>query len=352
MNNLYEEFGYPFVGQKLTRVKSFLADQELDYEEQISFTVNLIGDQRIVATGSLDGNILKCIAVDPEYQGEGLASRIVQTLISEGYRRGLTHLFLYTKPENIRLFQDLGFYLITETTDVALMENQKDGISNYLNTLYLAQEGKFEDNGSVVMNCNPFTNGHLYLIEEAASQSDCLYVFVVSEDRSVFPADVRLDLVKRGVAHLDNVVVYPTSDYLISAATFPTYFLKDRYESGDIQSELDLIIFAEYFVKTFQINKRFVGTEPLDRLTASYNEKMKEILNEVQVEVLELPRKLLNEVPISASRVRELMAEGDYDAIRELVPDVTYDFLVSEEGLAIAKMLRKDSIKAEEPNTI
>lgn len=52
--------------------------------------------------------------------------------------------------------------------------------------------------GSIVMNCNPFTLGHRYLVEEASRQSDLLYIFVVEEDKSDFPFEDRFNMVKAG----------------------------------------------------------------------------------------------------------------------------------------------------------
>ena len=40
--------------------------------------------------------------------------------------------------------------------------------------------------GAVVMNCNPLTLGHRYLIEQALKQCDYLMIFVVQEDKSFF----------------------------------------------------------------------------------------------------------------------------------------------------------------------
>ncbi|HAQ41653.1 MAG TPA: [citrate (pro-3S)-lyase] ligase [Clostridiales bacterium] len=298
----------------------------------------------MAATGSLEGNVLKCIAVSDSYQGEGLSAKIVTALTSEGMNRGHSHMFLFTKVENIQIFNDLGFYLIAGTNDAALMENKKNGISEYINSLKssynISGAEDTGDTGAIVMNCNPLTNGHLYLIEKAAMQCGILHLFVVSEDKSVFPAKARYELVKSGVSHLSNVVVHSTSDYLISSATFPTYFIKDKYKAGDINCILDLTIFCDYFAKALDIKKRFVGTEPYDKVTASYNIQMKKFLGERGIEVVEIPRYEENNEPVSASRVRKLMAEGNYEQIKKMVPKVTYDYLMSEEGLKIAERLR------------
>lgn len=341
----YEDLGFPFKGNKLQKLTEFLSEESLEYDEGIEFTVILRDSKgNIAATGSLEGNVLKCIAVSNSYQGEGLSAKIVTALTSQAINNGYSHLFIFTKVENTYIFNDLGFYLIASTNDVALMENRKNGISEFVNSLKSSVYDNIDDNvGAIVLNCNPFTKGHLYLIETAARECSLLHLFVVSEDRSIFPAEVRYSLVKNGVKHLHNVVVHPTSDYLISSATFPTYFIKDKYKAGNINCILDLTIFSEYFAKILIIKKRFVGSEPFDIVTASYNAQMKEFLGGRGIEVIEIPRYEEDSYPISASRVRKLMTEGNYEQIKNIVPSITYEYLISEEGNKIAEKLRSQN---------
>jgi [citrate (pro-3S)-lyase] ligase len=337
----YEEFGYPMKGSKLEKLKDFLIKEELSYDDGIEFTVNIcLSDGKIAATGSLQGNVLKCIAVAGQHQGEGFAAKIVTLLTSKAFENGHSHMFLFTKTENINIFSDLGFYLIAETKDAALMENKKDGILDFVNSI--KGEHDLRNAGAIVLNCNPFTNGHLYLVETAAKMCSILHLFVVSEDKSTFPADVRYRLVKRGVEHLNNVLVHPTSDYLISSATFPTYFIKDKFKAGDINCMLDLTIFCKHFAEAFNITRRFVGTEPFDVVTASYNIMMKKFLGERGIEVIEIPRFEENNHPVSASVVRKLMAEGNYEEIKKIVPGTTFEYIISEEGMNLTEKLRRN----------
>ena len=344
--SFYEDLGYPMKGAKLQKLKEFLFDEQLDYDDGIEFTVNLCDSKgNIAATGSLEKNILKCIAVSNLYQGEGLSAKIVTSLISQGLNNGYSHLFLFTKPDNLDIFSDLGFYLIVKTDKAVLMENKNNGISEYVNSLKSC-DSPFEYNnvGAIVLNCNPFTKGHLYLIETAAKKCSLLHLFVVSEDKSLFPAKVRYELVEKGVQHINNVVVHPTSEYLISSATFPTYFIKDKYKAGEINCILDLTIFSDYFARILKIKKRFVGTEPYDKVTASYNIQMKKFLEKRGIEVIEIQRYEDINMPISASRVRKLMVDGDYEQIKKIVPEITYRYLISGDGLKLAEKLRSDSV--------
>ena len=184
-------------------------------------------------------------------------------------------------------------------------------------------------NGSIVMNCNPFTLGHQYLIEYAASRVDYLYIFVVEENKSFFPFEDRFELVKKGTAHIPNVVVLPSGNFIISAVTFPGYFYKDNLKETKIDCSNDLNVFAQYIAPALNIKVRFAGEEPLDPVTKQYNEGMKEILPLHGMEFCEIPRKEDSDGigVISASRVRKLLKEGDIEGLSKLVPQTTLDYL-------------------------
>ena len=191
--------------------------------------------------------------------------------------------------------------------------------------------GENSINGSIVMNCNPFTLGHRYLIEYASSQVENLYIFVVEENRSYFTFDDRLDLVRKGTADLKNVIVLPSGNFIISATTFPGYFYKDNLKEAKIDCSNDLSVFAQYIAPTLNIKVRFAGEEPLDPVTNQYNEGMKEILPQYGIEFCAIPRKEDDEGVgvISASRVRRHFEKGELVEIKKIVPITTYDYLVA-----------------------
>lgn len=188
------------------------------------------------------------------------------------------------------------------------------------------------DVGAIVMNCNPFTKGHLYLIEQASSMVELLYVFIVQENKSFFSFNERFELVKKGTRHLENVVVVPSGEYILSYKTFRCYFSKEQNNSNIIDASTDVEIFARYIAPYLNIRKRFAGEEPMDMVTRQYNVQMSEILPEFGIEFVEIPRKCLEQedVVISASLVRKLMKDRDWGRIKELVPQTTYDYLVEK----------------------
>ncbi|QAT48761.1 [citrate (pro-3S)-lyase] ligase [Caproiciproducens sp. NJN-50] len=323
-------FGNPFTGRLLCRTKEFLNRSGLDYEDGIECTVDAVENGEILATGSRQGNVLKCIAVSGERRGTGLSSVIVTNLVKNAALESIFHLFLYTKPENRSVFGGLGFYPIAATRDVLLMENAKDGVRKFVEGLECpVKEGKI---GSIVANADPFTNGHLYLTEAAARSCDLVHLFILSEDRSEFSADVRLRLAKQAVASLPNVVVHPTGSYLISGATFPDYFIRDKTRVKEICGELDLAVFLQQFAGPLHISCRFAGSEPFSPVTESYNRAMIRALPRGGVSVVIVPRLEREGEAVSAGRVRELLCQGNLRAVRALVPASTYQYLEGRHG--------------------
>lgn len=307
-------------GPQLEKTTEFLEKMGLRYEGGADHTVFLSDEEgELLGTGSLCGSVLKYIAVDDSLQGEGAAAAIVSRLVRTAYLSGRKKLFLFTKPQNEYLFRSLGFFTLACTSSSCYMENSRRGLRTYLDSL---EKGEGVQ-GAIVANCNPFTLGHLYLMETAARQVDTLHVFVVSEDSSEFPFNVRFDLVRRGTEHIKNLILHESGDYIISHSTFPTYFIKNTADAENINAELDLVLFGERIAPALNITRRFVGTEPFCAVTNAYNENMKRILPKYGIEVVEIERT----GGISASRVREAMAEGDLETVRSLVPDVTYEYI-------------------------
>lgn len=326
---MYTESAKLLTGRKGDQWQRFLRAAALKPDEDMDQTVTVWDEGEIIACGSRKGNLLKCIAVDPARQGEGLTATVLTELKQEAFREGYQQLFLYTKPRNRMLFGPLFFYPVAQTEAVLLMESTRNGIENFLTGLEPAPEkqGKI---GCIVMNADPFTLGHQYLAETAAGQCDKLYIFVLSEDKGTFSAQERLRLVKAGTAHLKNVTVFPTGPYLISSATFPKYFLKDRETAQREHYLLDLAVFTRWFVPHFGITHRFAGTEPTCAVTGGYNRAMEELLPRAGVEFVEIPRKQEGDAAISASTVRREMQEGNLDALKNLVPEGTYDAIVNK----------------------
>lgn len=338
------------------RVEAFLAANGLrlaPLDRYVVVTRDEDGDE-ILAGGGLDGNVIKCVAVSESARSEGLMNILVSRLIAIAREEGRESVKAFTKPENEGIFKSLGFALIASSPNAILMENGRGGLPEYRKYLEsLARPGR---NGAIVMNANPFTKGHRYLVEQAASQVDNLYVIVVKEDRSRFPYVERKAMIEAGCAGFDNVVVCEGSDYAISAATFPTYFLKKLDDATDTQIALDLDLFVNHIAKPLGVTVRFAGSEPEDALTRRYNELMAEILPGTSVAVVrqdhqpdselvegsavrqarrpidfvEIPRLEQKGKPLSATSLRRALDKGNLKEAMEYIPKSTVPYLVAD----------------------
>lgn len=320
-------------GEKIAEISTFLAQNGLRLDDQIdTFLVAYNPQHRIIACSGLALNIIKCVAIDPEYQGSGIALQLVTDLIKLAYELGRTHLFIYTKPQYETLFKQCGFYTIaTAYPDVVLLEDSATRLKKQCQK-WATQRVQGKVIGAIVLNANPFTLGHRHLIEQARRQSDWLHLFVVGEDVSQFAYTDRFNLVKLGIRDLDRITLHSGSDYIISRATFPHYFLKDRGIANDLYLKLDLALFRQHIAPALGITHRFIGSEPFCAVTAEYNRKMHsilqhEIMDSPPITVVELDRGIKAGLPISASRVRTLLTQRKWDDISQLVPPHTLEFL-------------------------
>ena len=231
------------------RVEQFLHANGLKMERGLEYTLVAEAGDRIVATGSIAGPVLKCFATDEYVRGQGVMATLTTLLLEEEYRRGNWHTFVYTRPHNLNTFLSLGFCEVARVDRrVVLLESGPESVRDFVATLAPQKRMAGGAVAAVVVNCNPFTLGHRHLIERAASASDWLHVFVVREDLSVFPYDVRKMLVERGTVDIRNMTVHDGGQYVISQATFPSYFTRDPAEQVEDHAALDATIFGRYIV--------------------------------------------------------------------------------------------------------
>ena len=318
-----------------SKVEGFLQANGLRMETlDVYYTLqNTDGD--ILAGAGLAGDVIKCVAVAPEARSEGLVAPLVSHILSQ---HGPGNLKVFTKPENEAVFESLGFHAIARAPLAILMENGR-GLEAYCACLKdtllsfrpTERSGEIASSvGVVVMNANPFTLGHRYLLEQAAARVDRLVVIPVRTSYA-FPYTERLAMIKAGAP--SGVTVVEGSDYQISAATFPTYFLKDLSEAAETQMRLDLDLFARHI--------------------ARYNTLMQELL---PLKVVEIPRLKAEPVSeenyfsqgfaknqfssddgmpehntkvISASAVRAALEEGSYARAAALCPGSTRPYLMA-----------------------
>ena len=349
------------------QVEDFLGSNGLRLGEVDLYLAVLSADGAILAGGGLQRDILKCLAVSAEARSLGLSVPLISRLLSVASERGYTNVKVFTKPENLNVFESLGFKLLASAPKAILLENGR-GLADYC--AYLRAHPA---PGVIIMNANPFTLGHRYLIEQAdfsarptglgrndkdpsiglgrndkslvissdarraesfvissdarRAESRNLVIIPVKEDASRFAYTERLAMLRAGAGELADVV--EGSDYQISAATFPTYFLKNLSDAAETQMRLDIDLFGRHIAPALGARVRFVGTEPADPLTARYNALLKELLPKYGVQLVEIPR-LTIERPVTATEVRALLDEGRFKEASALTPASTWPYLLAE----------------------
>jgi [citrate (pro-3S)-lyase] ligase len=351
----------PLLAEDCVQIAAFLASRGLSWDEDPDYCVVMLRDGRIVGSGSLSGRIIKGLAVDEMLVGEGLMVRILSELEAEAGRRGIVRPFIFTSPPNRAIFESLGYRFVGEAPGASVLLEKGDGIGRWCAELRgiagsagraaspapaapVDPAGSASSIGPVsalVMNCNPFTLGHLHLVRTAASRSSRVFLFVVAEEASSFPYATRLRLVREGTTEFPNVVVIPGNEYIVSRATFPTYFLKDKAgAAAEIHARLDVDIFGRHIAPAVGATRRFIGEEPYSEVTAIYNRVMKKWLPSYGIEVVEIPRLAdYGGAAVSASTVRRLIREGNLENARDIVPPSTWNYLISEEAAPVLERI-------------
>ena len=312
-----------------TRVEQFLADSGLRLDDVDYYAAVTDDDGNIIAGGGLQGNVIKCIAVGEAARDTGMSNKLISHLIGMATQQGAQSVKVYTKPDNSTIFRSMGFSVIAESPKAILMENGVRGIGRYTDYLRRVRGDRPDGAAAIVMNANPFTRGHRYLVEQAAKEATTLYVIAVREDRSTFSYAERLAMIQAGCEGLDNVVVLEGSDYAISELTFPTYFLKQVTDATDTHITLDLDLFARHIAPALGVSTRYVGSEPIDALTARYNHLMQDQLPQHGITVKTIERFSLDGQPVSASRMRQSLNEGSLVNAAALVAKTTEPYLIA-----------------------
>ena len=331
------------------RVERFLADSGLRLEDVDYYAAVSDDDGNIIAGGGLQGNVIKCIAVSEAARETGLSNRLISHLIRMATQEGADSVKVYTKPGNSAIFESMGFKVLASAPHAILMENGVRGIERYKNYLRQMRDGRPDGAAAIVMNANPFTLGHRYLVEQAAQSATTVYVIVVREDRSTFSYNERLAMIQAGCKGLDNVIVVEGSDYAISELTFPTYFLKQVTDATDTHIALDLDLFARHIASELGVTTRMVGSEPVDELTARYNRLMQEQLPQQGINVQVIERLTRDSQPVCATHVRQALDNGSLSQAAALVPTSTVPYLIAR---LATKALRAELYTTPKPGLV
>lgn len=311
------------ITSNVLKLKSFLKKQGLNYDNKIDLCLVIKENNEIIATASKYKNVFKMIAVDINYQSNNYVATLISELINISYQEEYYHYFIFTKKIYSYIFETLGFKMISSYKEIALFEKGNISFINYLDNIKYKIRKEFENIGSIVMNANPFTYGHKHLVDTALKKVDYLIVFVIEEDNSYFSFKTRFEIVQHALSNYNNVLVVKSGPYIISNATFPTYFLKENSDVNEYYTNIDINLYIK-IMQYLNINYRFVGSEPIDIVTNYYNNQLKIALKE---KLVIIDRVKINNNIVSASLVRQYLKDNKYKLIKDMVPDETYDIL-------------------------
>ncbi|QTF93488.1 hypothetical protein [Halomonas sp. BM-2019] len=325
--------------------RQLIEDSELRFEAGFDDLVGLFRDGRLAACGARHGRVLKMLVVAPEYRGEGLIGEIITELMRLGQAAGEDGFFIFTRPCAVDAFVGLGFKPLAETGKVTLLEH-----GHQLHR-YLAERAplmRSGNNAAVLVNANPFTFGHAHLVEQAARIADTVYVFVHRDGPYLFPPALRLELARRGVAHISNAVVTDTGPYRLRAEAFPSYFLGPDDDAERIRVNLEGQLFGRHIAPAFHIRTRVVGSEPLDPAGRGYNQLIRPALAEGEIRLVEIDRTQRSGLWINTRQARKALRDGDVTRLAAMVPEAVLAHLRTPEVLDLLSADRDEARHAHQ----
>lgn len=296
-----------------------LQENGLEFDKLIDKTFYLEEDDLVIGTISCYKNIIKCVALKNGYTGIGYFEKLVSEMINYLYQNGITHIMVYTKPTYEMQFKSMGFSVIAKTDNVVTLEYGTLSIDKVLNSYKDKVENHFgisvdsSDIGAVVINANPVTNGHVHLVETASKNHSYVIVFLLEEDLSYFSYKERMTLCYLAFLPYKNVLLVPSTNYIVSSLTFPGYFIKEESEKNKEWAKVDANIFKNHFMNILNIKMRYVGAETKGYMN-DYNNALKEVLGDK----LTIIDRIDN---ISASTVRDLISQGNIDKAMDVIPN-------------------------------
>ena len=309
----------------LTSAEDFAARARLLAERGLSLPVadcawGVFEEGRMIATLGARGETLVGLAVNSSSEGKGLATQLTQRAVTDLITAGESNVRAFTKPSEEARFADIGFHTAARAPEAILIE-WKPAFARYLKRLEVVAAGKPRGSAAIVMNANPFTLGHRHLVEVAAKASPFVWVFIVSEDASAFCFADRLAMAQAALADLPQVKVLPSGPYMVSLASFPSYFTKEAARVR-VHAELDLALFVKQ-AEALGVTSRFAGEEPLCPATAEYNRVMARVLPAAGIACRVIPRLFRASAVVSASAVRRLLAAQKTAEAQALLPEAS-----------------------------
>lgn len=334
------------------KVKDFLEKSGLTLDDGLDIMLGVYDEEdNLVGCAGHQDNVIKCVAIDESLRGLNITPRLISPLIDSILNKGFRNVMLFTKPENKQMFASLGFHIVGEAPKAVMMETDPDGIAGYCRTLSSLINDVPRPIGVIIINANPLTKGHLYLINHASSKCGTLVIIPLADNKhNMFSEKDRTEIIRNSTSSFKNIIIAPSSQYTISSAVFPSYFLKSLSEAAETQMMLDLNIFSSHIANALDASIRFVGSEPKDILTLNYNTMMHNILPKKGISIDEIDRLTdTHGQPYSASRVRQAIEEQRLGDALSMVAPAAIPALLAE---AAAQALRQELLLAPKPGLV
>ncbi len=304
--------------------KELVMSESLQFESDYDDAVGLFDQGCLIACGARLGRVLKMLVVSEAYRGGSILGEIITALMSRDTSVRSNGYYIFTKPCAIASFKRLNFRCLVEHKRAGLLEN-RNGLNRFLRRL--GDKVINGNNAAVTISSDPFTCGHLHLIEVAARESDNVYVFIPAEGDFHYSIETRMALAEAGTREFDNVFVINAESYVLTEAVFPGYFLPASVDKKQLMLEMDLKIFTEFIAPYFSIKKRYIGDEPLDPALRKHNPYLKFNLSQARIGLIEVSREKSGDLWINTNQVKRVLAEGGPKAVRSMVPESTYSYL-------------------------
>lgn len=213
---------------------------------------------------------------------------------------------------------------LTYDTNALLKSDELEDYISFLKQYKINNDSALK--GCVVINANPCTRGHLYLIKEATKEVDHLYIFLVQQEMSDGYSYLdREIMLKQNIKGLNNITVLPGGSIFTSVVGFPEYF--NRNSAKKVNPLMNHKIFCEKIAPVLNITVRFFGYEPEDNVTKQLNDTAETFLPKYGIKVKIKPRLKFNDIPISAKDVRKYINERNFDKVKPLVIPETFKYL-------------------------
>lgn len=291
--------------------------------------------ERINATGIRSGDIVVAMFEETYFQGENVREMDLWDVLEEN---DVPAGWMLDMPQHVnhhvsRLYADRLYDMIF-TPDYRDLPNKQAPVApgrDLVDLFYIRKYfhgvdlGQYKTAACCVLNGNPFTEGHRYLVRRAAEETEHVYLLTVEDDSSLFSFGERYAMAVEAVRDLKNVTVVPSGIFQGNAPRFPAYFAKVYTEDTRQQAEADMEAFAS-LAELLHVTHRYLGEESSDPVTNELNLAACRLLPKHGIQPVILGRKESEGCAISGSYVRKLAAEDDPD-LERFVPRAVADII-------------------------